>query len=146
MGLFGFSKLYCKEYKVKGLNPRSGRRKTVIVVATSADQESNITKKSGLLPPYEILPGSCEVTEGQLEVAKKYKIKFPKDATISDAAIILDRIHRDDPVEEKPVPRQMVQYAADNNVFIPKYAYYDEAVEILLYQLPDKKKEINDRF
>lgn len=146
MGLFSFSKFYCKEYKVKGLNPQSGRRKTIIVVATSADNESVIVKKSGLLPPYEILPGSREVTEGQLEVAKKYKIKFPKDATIDDAALILDRIHRDGPVKEQPVSKQMIKYAADNNVFIPKYAYYDEAVDILLYRLPEKKKEIKRLF
>lgn len=150
MGFFDiFEPFYCKEYKVKGTNPKTGRKKTVYVVATSSDKEAVIIEKSGLLPPYEVSTGSREITDGQRGVAKKYFMRFPKDATLTDASLLLDRKRREregEPIDKRETTYKMIKYAADNNVCIPKYANYEDGVEILLRFLPEKEKEIKEMF
>ena len=137
--------LFCRIYKVKGKNPETGRQKTVEVVAASNEKEADITLKSGLLPPFEVLPGERSVTDAQREAAKKCKVKLPNDAGLDDASVLLSRKH-----EEKepsgPVPKKAILFAVQNGVFIPKYANAAEAEEMLAFRLPNMKAEIKKIF
>ena len=137
--------LYCRLYKVKGKNPETGRQKTAEVVAASNEKEKDFAIRSGLLSPFEVSPGEREITEGQREAAKKYKVKFPKDASLADASLLLSR-RIDQKGHSGPVPKKAILFAVQNGVFIPKYANAAEAEEILIDSLPKLKAEIKKLF
>jgi len=134
---------YSKLYKVRGVNPDTKRKKTVEVVAASDASEEVVTGKSGLLPPFEVMEGVGVPDEGQLNLAKKYGVNIPSDADAMDARLLLQRCF-DGVASFRPITGRVIDYAIENNVYIPKYASLEEARDFLLEYAPEKEKEIKE--
>lgn len=77
MGLFSIFKkgsapaYSCYRYKVTGINPASGRKKNVFVIAASNAAPEAVASKSGLLAPYNVELAQEAPTARQLELVKK---------------------------------------------------------------------------
>lgn len=135
---------WCEIYKVRGVNPTTKRKKTNQVIAASNAPSDLIQEKSGLLPPYEIEKVTRPASDLQLETMRKYGFKPPVGLSMWDASIFITRSVEGEPLEQSIASLAFVDYAIENNVYIPKYANTKEAREYLLTALPDKTKEINE--
>ena len=149
MGLFSIFKkgsapaYSCYRYKVTGINPASGRKKNVFVIAASNAAPEAVASKSGLLAPYNVELAQEAPTARQLELVKKKRIALPPDASMLDASIFIQwAIDGVSPAE--PAPLRVVDYAIAHNVFLPKYAGIKEARDYLIAALPDRKEEIKN--
>lgn len=120
----GKNDIECAEYKVVGKNPKTNRKKTVMVVGIIGEDKNNIAKRSGLLEPFEITQEiePCP-TEGQFKYANKLGIKFPNDATCNDASYMLTRAQDNKEIIQNKIPNELIEIAVYKlNVFIPRYA------------------------
>ena len=135
---------YCEKYKVTGINPSSNRKKSIIVIAASTDEEQIIIERSGLLPPCTVENVTPKPTQSQLDLIKRKGIFVPFDSSKEDASIFITRYFDGITDYIPPASRDIVNFAINNNIFIPKYAGTKEAKDYLINALPDKKQEIKE--
>ena len=68
----------CLTYEVRGINPKTNRKKTVRVVCGSWESEQEILSRSSLVAPFEEChPCDEPVTNSQLALMAKEKLKQP---------------------------------------------------------------------
>ena len=127
------NRVLCAFYYVKGKNPNTHRikKETVVVEATASAEE--IQRKSGLLPPYEIvfIPPDPP-TEKQIAYAKERGVIFPPDASIRDASIFLTRYENERPIIQPPTPDSFIRYVIGKNIFVHAYAGIHETSNLYL--------------
>lgn len=135
---------WCEIYKVQGVNPETGRRKSVEVVEASNAAADVIQVKSGLLPPYKVEKATRPASDAQLEAMRKHGFKPPADLSMLDASIFITRSVEGKPLQQPVAPLAFTVYAIEHNVYIPKYASVKEAQDYLLAALPNNGKEIRE--
>ena len=133
---------WCEVYKVYGINPETKRKKSVKVIAASNSSAEQIQVKSGLLPPYEVEKVTPLASDAQLETMRKHGFQPPTGLSMQDASIFITRSVEGENLKQPVAPLVFVNYAIENNVYIPKYANIKEAQNYLIAALPKKKKEI----
>lgn len=131
----------CVKYSVKGKNPASGRRKTVMVVSDSSASLTDVQERSGLLPPYDVEQIELSPpSEAQIRYASKLGFAFPPDATSSDATIFLTRAEAGLPLMQPVAPEWMVRYVIGKGIFVPAYANSDEVSASYLFGCSKRDK------
>lgn len=133
---------WCEIYKVRGINPKTKRKKSVEVVESSNASAELIQSKSGLLPPYEIEVATRPASDAQLDALRKHGFTPPANLSMSDAGIFIDRGIEGEPRQQPVASLNFVDYAIKNDVYIPKYANTKEARDYLLEALPENAAEI----
>lgn len=134
--------IYCIRYKIKGINPETGRKKTVHLIVGSWEDLVYALPRSGLLEPYEYEKDNRFPTERQLQYARSIKLSFPRNCTLEDASILLSRYENDIPFNLQIAPAPFFEYAVRNNIFLPSIISKKEALEYLLNLLPNQATEI----
>ena len=120
----GRNDIACVRFIVKGKNPKTGRVKTVTVLGAENEPAETVVKRSGLLEPYEVEEQEERIpTERQFEYARNIGVKFPDDATCTDAAILLTRAENGEEIIQRKIPRELIEIAIYKlNLYIPRYA------------------------
>jgi hypothetical protein len=112
--------LHPLKYIVNGVNPASGRKKTVSVEVLSGTPNDIIEEKSGLLPPYVIDAAEFDnPTEGQLEYAKNIGLIIPNGCNSADVSCLLSRAEDND--DSPYVSESLLRYASLHNIFFSPY-------------------------
>lgn len=133
----------CAYFNVKGVNPASGRKKTVSVVAAANASIAEIQAKSGLLPPYEVSVDKNNFTpptEAQVRYAARLGFKFPADATVRDATVFLTRSENGVPLVQPPAPDRLVHYIISKGGYVPAYSGAAEISAEYLHCCEPKEK------
>lgn len=135
---------WCVHYSVTGINPSTGRRKSVSVIESSIASDAQIGQRSGLNPPYNIENVDRKPSEAQLHRIQRDNISIPEGVPLSieDATIFITR-SEENKKYAPPADIRYVDYAIEHQVYIPKYASNKEAVQYLKVALPHLKSEIN---
>lgn len=97
-------------YTVSGTNPKSGRKKTVVVCAGNADDAQEL---SGLTDCTVEETGWGEPTASQLDYIHKNGLALPEGATARDATALIERMSHK---ENSAVPSKLVIEAAAKGV------------------------------
>lgn len=120
----GKNDIVCVEFVVKGKNPKTGRMKTAVVVGTDDEPIETVAKRSGFIEPYEVKKEEERIpSEGQFQYARTLGIKFPDDATLRDASIILRRAQENEEIVQRKIPKELIEIAIHKlNLYIPRYA------------------------
>lgn len=135
---------WCVHYSVTGINPATGRKKSVPVIESSVASDLQICQRSGLNPPYSIENVDRHPSEAQLHRIQRDNISIPEGVPLSieDATIFITR-SEENKKYAPPADSRFVDYAIEHQVYIPKYASNKEAVQYLKVALPHLKSEIN---
>lgn len=135
---------WCVHYSVTGVNPSTGRRKSVSVIESSVASDQQICQRSGLNPPYSIENIDRQPSEAQLRRIHRDNISIPDGVPLSieDATIFITR-SEENKKYTPPADIRFVDYAIEHQVYIPKYASNKEAAQYLKIALPHLKSEIN---
>nr|DAN92340.1 MAG TPA: hypothetical protein [Caudoviricetes sp.] len=129
--------IICSYYKVKGINPETGRRKTNTVVHIQGADVYEVGIKSGLLEPYEVeeLP-ETKPSDAQVVYARDLGIVLPYDATADDASIFLTRAENQEAIHQKGASDELLKLIIlKYGTYVPKYANCKEAYHRFYYAL-----------
>lgn len=107
------------KYKVKGLNPRTKRMKTCIVIAKEGAPEHEFALKSELKEPFTITLEDTLPSEAQLKFAKNINIPIPSGATNTDISCLLSR--QLDQFYDDYISNGLLEYAAEHSIYLSSY-------------------------
>lgn len=133
---------YCIRYKVKGINPETGRIKTAHLIVGSWEDLDYVLPRCGLSEPYECEIESRLPTERQIQYARSVNVSIPPNSTLEDVSVLLSRYGDGIQLNLPFAPVCFFEYAVRNNVFLPSLVSEKEAREWLLRALPDNAGEI----
>lgn len=135
------NRITCQWYSVKGRNPKTGRKKTVTVVACSLDPLALVQERSGLLPPYEVEAIAQQPpSDAQVRYASKLGFVFPADATSEDATVFLSRSEAGEDLVQPAAPDWMVRYAVSRGIYVPAYGGSSEVSAAYLFGCSKREK------
>lgn len=128
-----------EKYEIKGKNPTTNRFKTVKIETINIPlSEEEISKKSGLLPPFTTEPCDRRPTERQLAYANDLLINVPPDCTIEDVSCLISR--RNGEFSGGLMSREFMFLAAENDLYFSPYLDAFVGASILLRNLPINEK------
>jgi len=116
-------------YKIKGTNSNTGRKKTLSIKAFSNEECLELASNEGLVEPFEIsLEESLPPTEAQLSYAKYLKINIPKNITKEEISFLIDRVKYKDKSEPNP---ELIEYAESMNIEFSNYVGKKQLYDII---------------
>lgn len=125
----------CLTYEVRGINPKTNRKKTVRVVCGSWESEQEILSRSSLVAPFEEChPCDEPVTNSQLALMAKEKLPVPEGITKVEATNIITHHFDEKPCFPEVIPLDVLKYAVSLGVLIPRYMERKDAIELLRYK------------
>lgn len=132
------NQITCLHYSVRGKNPETGRMKTVYFVVESTATKEIVQKKSGLLPPYEVVADDSHFgpTDRQIAYADQLGFAFPSDASSSDATVFLTRAEEERPLVQPATPNDILHYVIGFGIDVPAYAGVVETTGYFLRNAP----------
>lgn len=127
-------------YEVKGINPKTNHKKseTVIVIGNN---EKDILNKTSLInvSDYELIPPEPP-TSNQIDYAASLGISLNGDFSKTDISSAISKALDED--DNKQVPLEFAEYAADKNIYLSSYVGLTGAYNIVFNSLKDIDKKM----
>lgn len=136
---------HCLQYRIRGINPKTGRKNTVRIIAGTWENIYDVAaSRSGLLSPYEISDETPAATEAQIQYMVNLNIKFPDGISKWDASVLLQHAEDGKDVFNDPLSMPILSFAVNHNVYVSSFLTVTEAKNILISNFPELKKEIKE--
>ena len=123
-----------KKYDVKGINPKTGRKKTIsIEVPNNKEPREVIEKQIDIVEPFEINETPFPApTDRQINYANSLGVVIPNDACQYDVSALISRA-----VDSDSEPNQgLIEFAENQGLLFSKYIGKKSLYDLIFNNLP----------
>lgn len=125
------------QYKVSGKNPKTKRKKAIIIVSLNSDT-SSIAKRSGLICVDAVSPYFNDPSKEQIEYASDLGVSINDEYSKEDYSSIISKALGQEPCDI--VPLDVARFAERINVYLSSFASFPRAYNEIYYKMDLSEK------